>query len=208
MDAFLNEPGWKVRGITRDPTRSSAKALAERGVEVVKGDIGDVNSLIEAFKGATAIFAVTDFWGIFADPDSAKKVKPGQTINEYSYHAELKQAQGIIDAASTTANSTLERFVWSSLSNAEVASKGKYSWMYHFNSKAVAVDYIRETHPALWAKTSMIQVGLYATNFVNFPMLWPKKVCPSFGHLATILMIFFRQPMESMSLVSRAPAML
>jgi uncharacterized protein YbjT (DUF2867 family) len=41
----LLERGFPVRAITRDPERPAARALAARGVHVVKGDLEDVPSL-------------------------------------------------------------------------------------------------------------------------------------------------------------------
>jgi uncharacterized protein YbjT (DUF2867 family) len=52
VNAFLNDPQvkWNVRAITRDPTKDAAKALQEKGVEVLKGDIDDIESLHHAFE--------------------------------------------------------------------------------------------------------------------------------------------------------------
>jgi hypothetical protein len=50
LEVFIKESGWKIRGITRDPTKDAAKALEARGVEIVKADIEDVESLKNAFK--------------------------------------------------------------------------------------------------------------------------------------------------------------
>lgn len=53
---------YRLRGLTRDPSKSSAKALQEQGVEIVKADIGNREDLCRAFQGAYVVFAVTDFW--------------------------------------------------------------------------------------------------------------------------------------------------
>lgn len=62
VDAFLSEPGYKVRGLTRNSSSNDAKALAARGVEVSVADLNDENSLISAFKGANAVYAITNFF--------------------------------------------------------------------------------------------------------------------------------------------------
>lgn len=142
---------------------------------MVKAELDDQSSLVAAFKGATAVFAVTDFWGPFFDPASTQKLKPGQTINEYSYDLELQRGKNMANAAATTLD-TLERYVWSSLSDATKWSKGKYTWVYHFDSKAHVADYINEKLPELAKKTSLIQVGMYASNHLLFPILVPTKV--------------------------------
>jgi hypothetical protein len=40
---------WKIRAVTRDPTKSAAKDYENKGVEIVKGDLGDFESLRQAF---------------------------------------------------------------------------------------------------------------------------------------------------------------
>ncbi len=50
-----------VRGITRSPDSDKAKALASRGVEIVKADGLVKEQLVEAFKGS---------WGVFANTNS------------------------------------------------------------------------------------------------------------------------------------------
>ena len=66
INALLSDPKtaheFKIRGITRDPTKANAKALEARGVECVAGDVNDKESLRHAFEGAYAVFAVTNYW--------------------------------------------------------------------------------------------------------------------------------------------------
>lgn len=63
---------YRVRGITRDPSKSNAQDLAKLGVEVVPGDVDDATSIEKAFQGAEVAFAmtVTDYWS----PDGEEKV--------------------------------------------------------------------------------------------------------------------------------------
>ena len=172
---FLLEQGWRVRGLTRDTRGKRSQELAAKGVEMVTANLDDPTSLESAFDGATAIFAVTDFWGPFTDPANHSKVKPGQTINKWSYEHELQQAKNIFHAAAKI--KSLQRFVWSGLSNVEKWSKGKYTWVYHFQSKADATEHLKEGYPELWKETSVIQVGWYASNHSRSPFMQPVKVC-------------------------------
>lgn len=173
-ETFLKHSEWKIRGITRDPSKPNAQALTVKGVEVVKADIEDKASLIQAFTGAHAIFAVTDFWAFVRDPEAAKAA--GKRINEYAYDREVQQGQNIADAAADPAVlKTLQRFVYSSLSNVRKWSRGKYTLVYHFDSKAQVVEYIKNRHPDLNARTSTVQIGEYADNWRN-PALAPHKV--------------------------------
>ena len=62
VDYLLKSPEeYSVRAISRNSESNAAKTLTARGVEVVQADMDDVTSLITAFKGSYAIFAVTDF---------------------------------------------------------------------------------------------------------------------------------------------------
>ncbi|KAI9673858.1 MAG: hypothetical protein M1817_002064 [Caeruleum heppii] len=171
VDSFLKESGWKIRGITRDPSKASSKALADKGVEVVQGDLADIESLKKAFQGANVIFGTTDFFS------SAPAWKPdsGKTLNEFLYDQELQQAKNIADAAATVVDSSLELYVQSTLSAAKKWSRGKYTWVYHFDSKAAATDYVKEQLPALAKKTSYLQVGMYSSNWKTFPTMVPQK---------------------------------
>jgi uncharacterized protein YbjT (DUF2867 family) len=51
--------GHHVRALTRSPDSDAAKALAARGAEIVRGDLGDRDSLFEAARGVDTIFAVS-----------------------------------------------------------------------------------------------------------------------------------------------------
>lgn len=53
---------YKLRGITRDPSKPSAKKLADQGVEMVSADMNDLDALKSAISGSYAVFAVTNYW--------------------------------------------------------------------------------------------------------------------------------------------------
>lgn len=173
IDAVLQDTTYHIRGLTRNTDSKKATALKDRGVEPVSADVNSPSTLATAFAEATAIYAVTDFWGPFLDPANKAKVKEGQTINQWAYEHELQQAKNIIDAAAQIP--TLTHFIWSGLSSAKKWSKGKCTWVYHFDSKADATAYIKDTHPALWAKTSVFMMGQYLSNHLLLPFLRPQK---------------------------------
>ncbi|TRM64442.1 hypothetical protein BD626DRAFT_568198 [Schizophyllum amplum] len=175
LGATGKQASWKIRAITRNPDKPSGRALAERGVEVVKADINDVASLTAAFTGAHAIFAVTDFWAPFFDPASQAKLAPGQTLNAYCMDVEVQQAKNIFHAVLPVLDG-LERFVFSTLPGGRKWSGGKYQWIYHFDGKQAAVDHLKESLPELAAKTSYVNLGLYLTNELEMPMMMPQKV--------------------------------
>lgn len=121
------------------------------------------------------MFAVTDFWAPFFNPATLPKLAPGQLVNEYCYDVELQQGKNIADAVATIADSTLDLFVWSTLSNVRKWSKGKYTWVYHFDSKAMVDEYIKKEHPNLAKKTSTLQIGWYADNWKTLRSSAPEK---------------------------------
>ncbi|KAG6908847.1 hypothetical protein DXG01_003013 [Tephrocybe rancida] len=172
-DVFLQEPGWRIRGITRDTTKESSKLLEAKGIEMVAADIDDPSTLTHAFEGAQAIFGVTDFWQPMVDPRSPLTRLPGQSFGSACYDLELRRGKNIAEAANKV--STLERFVFSTVSGAKKWSQGKYSHVNHFDSKAAIVDHIRENLPDLAEKMSTVQIGLYATNWKFVPFTAPRK---------------------------------
>lgn len=174
VNTFLNEAGWKVRGISRNASSAASQKLKEKGVEVFQANLDDTASLVAAFKGATAVFSVTDFWTLYMSPELQKTAKPGQAQNVRTYENEVQQGKNVFDAASQTEG--LERMIFSSLPDAAKWSKGKYKHVYHFDSKAHAVDYAKATYPDLWKKTSLLTLGYFLSNFFTSPLLTPKKV--------------------------------
>lgn len=161
--SYLNTPGWKVRGVTRNKSSEGAKSWESKGVEMVEANLDDVNSLKSAFQGSSIIFGVTDFWTIFKDPESMNKKKPGQDITEYCFEIELQQGKNLAESAASIPD--LERYIFSSMANATHWSKGKFRELYHMDSKALAVDYAKSL-PGLKEKFSQIQAPIY------FNLLW------------------------------------
>lgn len=174
---YLQLPGWKVRGVTRNPSSPKAMELQARGVEIVYGDLNYPDSLEAAFQNATIIFGVTDFWTIFQDAESMTKKQPDQDLTEYCFEVEVQQGKNLAEAAARIP--TLERFIFSSMASANKWSKGKFPRVYHMDSKAVVVEHVRSL-PGLKDRFSQIQAPIY------FNLLWqwglpttPKKVSSS-----------------------------
>ncbi|KAM0329548.1 hypothetical protein ACHAQA_004857, partial [Verticillium albo-atrum] len=156
-NVFLREGGWHIRGVTRDPAKPASQIWANKGVELIRGDIDDASFLAKAFAGSNVIFGVTDFWGATRDPKIQEQAKAaGVPVNTLAYDVEVQQGRNIVDAANATINS-LDRFVLSTLSHTKKWSGGKYSHNYHFDAKWMAVDYLKTTHPELAKKTSYLQ---------------------------------------------------
>jgi uncharacterized protein YbjT (DUF2867 family) len=114
----LLEHGYRVRGLTRSPNKPRALAMSELGVEMVKGDLDDLDSLDAALQGAYGVFVVTDFW-------------------EHGYDGEVRHGRNIADAAKAAG---IGHLVYSS-----VASADRNTGIPHFDSKFEIENYIRES---------------------------------------------------------------
>ena len=51
--------GHRIRILTRNPDSPKAKQLAEQGVEVLKGDFNDSDSMVKAATGMDTVFAMS-----------------------------------------------------------------------------------------------------------------------------------------------------
>ena len=131
-------------------------------------------------QGATAIYAVTDFWNPLFKALASHRPGAKEPF-DVAFEDEIRQGKNIVDAANTCLD-TLERFVISSLPNAVEISKGRHPLLKHYVSKATTVDYIKHLpSPAdggksLWSITSELWPGYYMENWLMHPYLKPKKV--------------------------------
>ena len=112
-------------------------------------------SLTKAFKGATAIFAITAYWEsiITLGRDGAGKEETQQQLNL---------------ARAAAATPTLKHYVISSLPPAGKVSGGKLK-VPHFDYKQMGFEWIETNLPELAAKTTILWVGWYSSNMANFP---------------------------------------
>lgn len=99
---------FAVHGLTRDASSENAQALAERGVTVVEGDLGDKESLRAAVEDVDAVFAVTNYFIT-------------------GFEGEIEQGTNIAEVA---AESDIDHFIFSSVGGADLAEEVE-----HFVSK-------------------------------------------------------------------------
>ncbi|KAF2993523.1 hypothetical protein E8E13_001873 [Curvularia kusanoi] len=165
---FLNQPGWKLRGVTRRPTSAAAVQWQIKGVEMVYGDLELPGSMRRALKGATVVFGVTDFWQHIRDPEVQQQAADwAGSTSEIAFRREIQQGWTLVDAVAATVP-TVERFIFSTLSSARTASEGAISSNLHFDSKAEITAYLKREYPALWTKTSLLTLGCYADNWKRY----------------------------------------
>ncbi|KAK0642169.1 hypothetical protein B0T16DRAFT_394322 [Cercophora newfieldiana] len=187
VSAFLNNPAYKVRAITRNTTSTAALALAASGAEVVQADIESPASLAAAFAGSSIIFGVTNFFEPFAAHSSPVKAM------------EVELQQGINLANAAAAVPELENYIWSTLPNGMAISNGKYL-IPHFEAKNKIDAYIRTQLPALLEKTTFLWVTWYHSNY-TFPMFTPYFI-PTAGKYIQLANYSPETPIETIGDVS------
>jgi uncharacterized protein YbjT (DUF2867 family) len=121
VHALLQQGGWKLRAVTRNPDSDKAKALKGRGVEVVKASFDDKVSLKAAMHGSYGVFVVTNFWEIF---DAEKEARQGK------------------DAADVAREEGVQHFVYSGLA---AARKLTGISVPHYDAKGEVEDYLLTT---------------------------------------------------------------
>ena len=112
----LLDAGLRVRAFTRDATNPAAKALADRGADVVIGDLQAEASVRNALGGADAVFSV-------------------QTPAEAGVAGEIRQGKLLIDLAD---DAGVKHFVYSS-----VGSAHRRTGVPHFDSKYEIEEHLR-----------------------------------------------------------------
>lgn len=149
---------FAARALTRDASSDKAKALADRGAEVVEADLDDLASVEAAFAGAYGAYCVTFFWEHFS-PDK-----------------ELAQARNMAAAAKS---SGLRHVIASSLEDSRdfipldddrmPTLQGRYK-VPHFDSKGDTDKAYAEAGVPL----TILRTSFYWDNMIAFGM-GPKR---------------------------------
>jgi uncharacterized protein YbjT (DUF2867 family) len=113
----LLDKGFRVRALTRDPQKDEAQALADRGAEVVRGDMEDRSAMERVLEGAYGIFSVQNFW-------------------ETGYDREVRQGKTVADAIK---GAGVQHCVYSS-----VGSAHRRTGISHFESKWEVEEHLRK----------------------------------------------------------------
>ena len=181
VKAFLASPDWHIRALTRNPNSAKAQAIPKSDrLTVMQADTSDKSSLQKAFGDCDSIFAVTDYWAPFFDPDLRKQhavgSHPGESLRKWAYDDEISHGKNIADAAAVYAEKgTLKHFIWSGLPSVKKYSNGKYQGVYHFDSKANITEYIKRHQTGLARVMSVLYVGFYASNMLVSQLMKPMK---------------------------------
>ena len=105
---LLKQPSFAVRALTRDPAKPAARALAQAGADVIRGDLNDSASLKRGLEGAYGVFSVQNFM-------------------DAGYDGEIRQGKALADAAKAAG---VQHFVYTS-----VVSADRKTGLPHFESK-------------------------------------------------------------------------
>ncbi|NWX20840.1 NMRL1 protein, partial [Aegotheles bennettii] len=146
--ALLDDGTFKVRAVTRSPTKKEAEELKRRGAEVVKADQDDEPSLELALAGAYGAFIVTNFW------------------EHCSKEKEISQGKRLADLAKRLG---LRHVVYSGLENVKQLTGGQLEVL-HFDGKGVVEEYFQK----VGVPTTIIRLPFYFENFLS--IFKPQKV--------------------------------
>ncbi|KAL9009115.1 MAG: hypothetical protein Q9173_005827 [Seirophora scorigena] len=151
INSVLSDPAaaqeFRIRGITRDPSKPNAQALTARGVECVTGDINDKASLTKALAGAHSVYAVTNYW---EKMDHELEVQQGKNT------ADICKVRSIIRKYDHTAGPA-----WSTSPNSPTGN---------FPTKAHIESYIR----SIGVPSSTFMPGFYMSNLETMLNPFPQ----------------------------------
>ncbi|KAI1316855.1 hypothetical protein EDD11_009433 [Mortierella claussenii] len=139
---------YKVRGVTRDPSKPEALALHKKGVEVVKGDMDDIDSLKQAMRGAHTVFAAT--LTIYDSQIEARERAQGRALGDAAV------AEGV------------QYLIFSTLPHASKISEGVYT-VPAFDAKAETEQYIR----GLPLDSAFFSPGSFMQNYLDMSAPYP-----------------------------------
>jgi nucleoside-diphosphate-sugar epimerase len=151
VNALLAEGTFIPRAISRDDNSEASQKLKSRGVQIVKADPTDTESLQEAIRGSEAVFLVTV---------------------PFVAQSEQDQAQRIIDASKAV---RVQFIVFSSLPNVTKDTNGKFTKVTWFDSKSEIEDSIK----ASGIPHSFIYLGYFMENAWKLGFLKPNATDPS-----------------------------
>lgn len=141
---------FKIRGITRNTNSGKAKALSAQGIEMVAADLNDESSLVQAFQGASAIFAVTDFYETF-------RTGGPWTAMDTECRRGLNMARAALQIP------TLEHYIWSTPSAYKISEKRFF--VPHLEAKARVDEFIKQS--PLLEKTTFFWITFFDSNLLK-----------------------------------------
>ncbi|EFY84278.1 hypothetical protein J3458_021449 [Metarhizium acridum] len=141
-DAALSRK-YKLRAITRDPDSIKARRLADRNIEVIRGDLHDADSLDRALAGVHVVFLVT--------------------VPDFTPDALQNEFRAAKNAADVACSKGARYIIFSTLPSVSDISGGKFNSVAMFDAKARAEAYIR----SLPIKSAFYSPGSFMENYIT-----------------------------------------
>ncbi len=158
--AMLNHPesGFIPRAVVRDLNSDHAEVLKSQGVELVKGNLDDKQSIKVAFKGVYGAFCVTPYW---------EYVSPEREKMQAKVMAEAAHENGLKHVIWSTLEDTRQ---WIQQDDKRIPTlNGNYK-VPHFDSKGESDRFFKE----LSVPTTFLRTTFYWENLIDFNME-PRK---------------------------------
>ncbi|KAK1856555.1 NmrA family protein [Colletotrichum chrysophilum] len=155
-----DNPQFRVRVISRDPSSAKAKKLIDSGIDVVQADCWETGQLIEAFKGC---------WGVFINIDS-----DAPNFKQRIGPSELQMGKGIVDAA---VKAGIKHAVHASLPAAPELTKGQVPVL-AFDDKSAISKYLLK--PGKFETAAIVSAAWFLENAFD------PKYTAAFGGFAMI----------------------
>ncbi|KAJ6468195.1 hypothetical protein DFH09DRAFT_1222683 [Mycena vulgaris] len=130
LDAVLADGKYTPRAVSRSLDSTASKALMAKGIEVVKADLFNLESVKAAVRESEAVFGNTNFW----DPEVFPADPKGK--------GEITQGRPSLPAMRPSPLISNYRLP-SSLPNTTKLSNGLYKHVYHADNKGVIEDYLK-----------------------------------------------------------------
>jgi len=146
--------GFSARALTRDPNSEKAQALAALGVEVVKADLDDEASLVNAFAGAYGAYCLTNFWEHFS---------PDKEIVQAGNLARAAKAAGVSHVVWSTLEDVRDFVPLSDDRMPTLLEKYKVP---HFDAKGEANHFFTDSG----VPTTLFNTSFYWDNLIYFGM--------------------------------------
>ncbi|KAJ7017907.1 NAD(P)-binding protein [Mycena alexandri] len=125
---LLEDGTFTPRAITRNPDSERSLKLKAQGVEVVKGDTLDKDSLVAALRGSEAVFGIT----VPIHPVKAEGEGPNEIV----------QGKNMVDAAKEVG---VKFFIFSSGPDISKLTGGKYKNLLVTEQKLVVDEYLKSS---------------------------------------------------------------
>lgn len=110
--AILDDPDspFALRALTRNAGSAAARALAERGADVVEADLDDEASVRRAFDGAYGAFVVTNFWAERTPEEEAARTRAQMELDQAGVAARAAKGAGLKHVVWSTLEDTRPHF--------------------------------------------------------------------------------------------------